>query len=62
MSYDEVAGLLERVTGQPVRSDQTMQHLVVATAAEVSRQWQSESQADTAAPSVASGDTTGGLV
>jgi hypothetical protein len=50
MSYDEVAGLLERVTGQPLLSDQTMQHLVVAKAVEVSQQWQSESQADTAAP------------
>ena len=50
MSYDEVAGLLERVTGQPVLSDQTIQHLVVTKAAGVSRQWQSESQADTATP------------
>ena len=50
MSYDEVAGLLKRVTGQPVLSDQTIQHLVVAKAVEVSQQWQSESQADTAAP------------
>jgi hypothetical protein len=50
MSYDEVAGLLERVTGQPVRSDQTMQPLVVAKAVEVSQPWQSESQADTAPP------------
>jgi hypothetical protein len=50
MSYDEVAGLLERVTGQPVLSDQTIQHLVVAKAVEVSQQWQSECQADTAAP------------
>jgi hypothetical protein len=50
MSYDEVAGLLERVTGQPVLSDQTIQHLVVTKAVEVSRQWQIESQADTAAP------------
>src|SRR3989475_10076648 len=50
MSYDEVAGLLERVTGQPLLSDQTIQHLVVAKAVEVSQQWQSESQADTAAP------------
>ena len=50
MSYDEVAGLLERVTGQPVLSDQTIQHLVVAKAVEVSRQWQNECQADTAAP------------
>jgi hypothetical protein len=50
LSYDEVAGLLERVTGQHVLSDQTIQHLVVAKAVEVSQQWQSESQADTAAP------------
>ena len=50
MSYDEVAGLLDRVTGQPVLSDQTIQHLVVAKAVEVSQQWQSESQTDTAAP------------
>ena len=50
MSYDEVAGLLERVTGQPLLSDQTIQHLVVAKAVEVSQQWQSESQADTAVP------------
>jgi hypothetical protein len=50
MSYDEVAGLLERVTGQPVLSDQTIQHLVVAKAVEVSQQWQSQSQTDTAAP------------
>jgi hypothetical protein len=50
MSYDEVAGLLERVTGQHVLSDQTMQHLVVAKAVEVSRQWQVESQVDTAVP------------
>ena len=50
MSYDEVAGLLGRVTGQPLLSDQTIQHLVVAKAVEVSQQWQSGSQADTAAP------------
>src|SRR5881296_2291628 len=50
MSYDEVAGLLERVTGQHVLSDQTIQHWVVAKAVEVSQQWQSERQADTAAP------------
>ena len=49
MSYDEVAGLLERVTGQPLLSDQTMQHLVVAKAGQVSQQWQSQSQTDTAA-------------
>src|SRR2546423_6168880 len=50
LSYDEVAGLLERVTGQHVLSDQTIQHLVVAKAVEVSQQWQNERQADTAAP------------
>src|SRR5713101_2658176 len=50
MSYDEVAGLLERVTGQHVLSDQTIQHLVVAKAVEVSLQWQRESQADTTVP------------
>jgi hypothetical protein len=50
MSYDEVAGLLERVTGQPMRSDQTIQHLVVAKAVEVSQQWQRQSQPDIAAP------------
>jgi hypothetical protein len=50
VSYDEVAGLLERVTGQHVLSDQTIQKLVVAKAVEVSEQWQSESQADTAVP------------
>ena len=50
MSYDEVAGLLERVTGQPMLSDQTIQHLVVAKAVEVSQQWQSQSQTDIAAP------------
>jgi hypothetical protein len=37
MRYDEVAGLLERVTGQHVLSDQTMQPLVVAKAVEVSQ-------------------------
>jgi hypothetical protein len=36
MRYDEVAGLLERVTGQRLRSDQTMQPWVVANAVEVS--------------------------
>ena len=50
MSYDEVAGLLERVTGQHGLSDQTMQHLVVAKAVEVSQQWQVESQVDPAVP------------
>src|SRR5438093_10456549 len=50
MSYDEVAGLLERVAGQPLLSDQTIQHLVVAKAVEVSQLWQSESQAAPATP------------
>jgi len=46
MSYDEVAGLLERVTGAHVLSDQTIQHLVVTKATQVSAQWQAEVQAD----------------
>ena len=46
MSYDEVAGLLERVTGACVLSDQTIQHLVVTKATQVSAQWQGEVQAD----------------
>jgi hypothetical protein len=49
MSDDEVAGLLTRVTGQHVLRDQTMQHLVVTNAVEVSQQGQSESQAAPAA-------------
>lgn len=50
MSYDEGAGLLECVTGQPLLSAQTIQHLVVTKAVEVRQQWQSESQADMATP------------
>jgi hypothetical protein len=50
MSYEEVAGLIERITGKGLLSDQTIQNLVVAKAAEGSRQWQSESQSDPAAP------------
>jgi hypothetical protein len=50
MSYDEVAGLLERVTGQPGLRDQPRQHVVVAKAVEVRRQGQHACQADTAAP------------
>ena len=50
MSDDEVAGLLERVTGPPGRSDPTIPHLVVAKAVEGSEPWQRESQAATAAP------------
>ena len=46
MSYDEVAGLLERVTGACLLSDQTIQHLVVTKAMQVSAQWQAEVQAD----------------
>jgi len=37
MSYAEGAGLLARGTGPPVRSDQTMPHLVGAQAVEVSQ-------------------------
>ena len=46
MSYDEVAGWLERVTGACLLSDQTVQHLVVTKAMQVSAQWQAEVQAD----------------
>src|SRR5712691_573925 len=46
MSYDEVAGLLKRVTGAHVLSDQTIQHLVVTKATQVSAQWQAEVQAN----------------
>jgi hypothetical protein len=52
LRYDEVAGLLERVTGKHVLSDHTIQQVVVAKAVEVSEQWQSESPANTAAPAV----------
>ena len=62
MSYDEVGGLLERVTGQPVLSDQTMQHLVVTKAV-----WRSVGSGrvrsgEHGSPSIACGDTAGGLV
>jgi hypothetical protein len=50
MRDDEVAGLLERVTGQPGLRDQPRQHVVVAKAVEVRRQGQHACQADTAAP------------
>ena len=49
MSYEEVDGLIERITGKRLLSDQAIQNLVVAKAVEVSRQWQSASQGDTAA-------------
>src|SRR2546428_7181804 len=52
MSYDEVAGLLERVTGAHLLSDQTIQHLVVTKATQVSAQWQAEVQANPDAPAL----------
>lgn len=52
LSYDEVAGLLERVTGKHLLSDQAIQQLVVAKAVEVSEQWQIESPANMAAPAL----------
>ena len=52
MSYDEVAGLLKRVTGAHVLSDQTIQHLVVTKATQVSAQWQAEVQANPDAPAL----------
>ncbi len=52
MSYDEVAGLLERVTGARLLSDQTIQHLVVTRAMQISAQWQDEVQANLDAPTL----------
>jgi hypothetical protein len=52
MSYDEVAGLLERVTGARLLSDQTIQHLVVTKAMQISTQWQAEVQAAPDAPTL----------
>lgn len=42
LSYEEVEGLIERVTGTRLLTDQTIQHQVVAQAAAVSRQWAEE--------------------
>src|ERR687885_2669736 len=52
MSYDEGAGLLERLTGARLLSDQTMQHLVVTKAMPISTQWQEEVQADPDTPTL----------
>ena len=52
MSYDEVAGLLERLTGARLLSDQTIQHLVVTKAMQISTQWQEEVQADPDTPTL----------
>ena len=40
LSYEDVAELLERVTGERVLSDQTIQQRVVAEAVAVSQQWE----------------------
>jgi hypothetical protein len=42
LSYEEVARLIERVSGERVLSDQKIQQLVVAQAAAVSEQWVEE--------------------
>ena len=50
MSYEEVAGLLERCTGSRLLSDQSIQSLVIGKAMAISQQWQSEVAATAAAP------------
>lgn len=42
LSYAEVAGLVERLSGERVLSDQRIEQLVVETAAAVSREWAQE--------------------
>jgi DNA-binding Xre family transcriptional regulator len=49
MSYEEVAGLIERVTGQRLLSDQAIQQLVVAKAVEVSQHWADQLSGEAAA-------------
>ena len=44
LSYEEVEGLIERVTGEQLLSDQTIQHYVVAQAAAVSEHWAEETK------------------
>ena len=39
LSYQEVEGLIERVTGEKLLSDQTIQHQVVAQASALSQHW-----------------------
>jgi len=44
LSYEEVEGLIERVTGEKLLTDQTIQHQVVAQAAAVSQHWVEEAK------------------
>jgi len=44
LSYEEVEGLIERVTGEKLLTDQTIQHQVVAQAVAVSQQWAEETK------------------
>ncbi len=44
LSYEEVAGLIERITGQRLVSDQAIWQLVTATAERVSQELQQEVQ------------------
>jgi hypothetical protein len=44
LSYEEVEGLVERVTGERLLTDQTVQRQVVAQAVAVSRQWAEETK------------------
>lgn len=42
MSYEEVAGLIERISGERLLSDQSIWQIVQCKAVQVSEQWQSE--------------------
>ena len=42
MSYEEVAGLVERITGERLLSDQTIWQIVQHKAVQVSEQWKRE--------------------
>jgi len=44
LSYEEVEGLIERVTGEKLLTDQTIQHQIVAQAVAVSEQWAEETE------------------
>lgn len=50
LSYAEVAGLVERLSGERLLSDQRIEQLVIATAVAVSREWAQEHEAVGAAP------------
>src|SRR5262249_2012886 len=56
LSYEEVEGLIERVTGERLLSDQKIQQQVVSQALVVSRQWAEETQATCAVEAALSVD------